>query len=130
MSHAEIDECLTLSHGGNITFPEVVMKLASCGIERYLVDLVGLQNFYYDCQDKIHMRKVAFRGPAIAQKFDATAIKSAIADIQQGKIKYLEFLHRIMKAGCCHYEVFIVGRMVIYFGRDGSMHVERFPASS
>lgn len=130
MSRDEIDECLTLSHAGKITFPEVVRRLAAGGIERYLVDLVGQQNFYYDSHDKVHARKVAFEGTAIAPKFDAVAVKSAITDIQQGKIDYLHFLQCIMQAGCCHYEVFILGRMVIYFGRDGSMHVERFPVAS
>lgn len=127
MSNDTINECLALSHSGKITFPEVMMKLASCGIERYLVDLVGLQNFYYDSHGKIYARKVAFEGSAIAKKFDADAVKSAIVDIQHNRIDYPKFLHRIMAAGCCHYEVFILGKMVIYFGRDGSMHIEKFP---
>jgi hypothetical protein len=32
-----------------------------------------------------------------------------------------------MEAGCSHYEVFISGKKAIYFGRDGSQHIELFP---
>jgi uncharacterized protein YbcV (DUF1398 family) len=42
-------------------------------------------------------------------------------------IQYREFLQRVMAAGCSHYEVFITGKQAIYFGRDGSYHIEKFP---
>ena len=63
-------------------------------------------------------------------QLDAAAVAATIKDIQQGRIKYREFLRRIMEAGCSHYEVFITGRQAIYLGRDGSQHIERFPQAA
>ncbi len=105
MNNSIIREYTDRSLAGNITFPEVVQKLKSVGTERYIADLIGNR---------------------VAREFDGGAVKSAIVDIQQGRINYREFLNRIMSADCTHYEVFITGMQAIYFGRDGSQHVERF----
>ena len=124
-----INECTSLSLAGKITFPEVVMKLSANGVERYIADLVGKLKLSYGAQGEFHQTSLIFDdAPMIAQNFDEDAVKSDIKDIQQQKINYLAFLHRIMEAGCCHYEVFIKGSKAIYFGRDGSFHVENFPS--
>ncbi len=122
-----IKECTALSLAEQITFPEVVMRLAGTGVERYIADLVGQQKLTYGINGEICIGALPYDGPAIPLHFDAAAIALAIKDIQQGRIKYREFLHRIMESGCSHYEVFISGRQAIYFGREGSHHIERFP---
>ena len=40
----------------------------------------------------------------------------------------VEFLRRIMQAGCASYRVFFGGRKAMYFGRDGAFYTEPFPA--
>lgn len=122
-----IKECTALSLAEQITFPEVVMKLAQAGVERYIADLVGRQKLSYGASGETHIGALAFDGPEIPKAFDAAAVAATIKDIQQGRIKYSEFLRRIMEAGCSHYEVFITGRQAVYFGRDGSQHIEKFP---
>lgn len=122
-----IKECTEKSLAEQITFPEVVMKLAAGGVERYIADLTGQQKLSYGVDGAVHTGALVFNGPQIVMQFDGEGVKSAITDIQQGRIKYREFLHRIMAAGCSHYEVFITGRKAIYFGRDGSQHIELFP---
>lgn len=122
-----IKECIALSLSEKITFPEVVMKLSGAGVERYIADLVGQQKFSYGANGETHTGELMFDGPAIPAQMDASVVASTIKDIQQGRIKYCEFLRRIMEGGCSHYEVFITGRQVVYFGRDGSQHIERFP---
>jgi uncharacterized protein YbcV (DUF1398 family) len=122
-----IKECTAQSLAEQITFPEVVMKLAGAGVERYIADLVGKQEFSYGVNSETYTGALAFDGVAIPEQLDAAAVVAAIKDIQQGRIKYREFLRRIMEAGCSHYEVFITGRQAIYFGRDGSQHIEKFP---
>ena len=122
-----IKECTALSLTEQITFPEVVMKLAGAGVERYIADLVGQQKLSYGANGKTHTGALPYDGPAIPAQLNATAVAATIKDIQQGRIKYREFLRRVMEAGCSHYEVFIIGRQAIYFGRDGSQHIERFP---
>lgn len=125
-----INECGALSLAGKITFPEVVGKLSAAGVERYIADLVGLQTLYYGTTDERHMACLSFSdASAVARTFDAAGVKNAITDSQQQKINYQTFLRRIMAAGCGHYEVYISGRKAIYFGRDGSQHIELFPTA-
>lgn len=126
MNNTILKECTERSLAGNITFPEVVQKLKAVGTERYIADLIGKRKTYFGDNDQTHSETVEFDGPPVAKEFDGGAVKSAIIDIQQGRINYREFLNRIMSAGCTHYEVFITGMQAIYFGRDGSQHVERF----
>lgn len=122
-----IEECIALSLSEQITFPEVVMKLSNAGVERYIADLVGKKKFSYGKQNKTHINELSFDSVNIPEQFNAAAIKQTIIDIQQARIKYQTFLRRIMEAGCTHYEVFIAGKKAIYFGRDGSQHIELFP---
>lgn len=105
-----IKECTALSLAEQITFPEVVMKLAGAGVERYIADLVGQQKLSYGTNGKTYTDALPYDGPAIPAQLDAAAVAETIKDIQQGRIKYREFLRRVMEAGCSHYEVFITGR--------------------
>ncbi len=123
-----IHETTVQAFEGKIHFGEVVMKLIAMGVERYHADLAGLQKTFYGKDGGTHIEKLALHGaPVIADKFDADAVRSTIKMSQQGQIKYPEFLKRVMKAGCLHYEVFIAGKQVIYFGRKGEFHIEKFP---
>ncbi|STX29706.1 Phage envelope protein [Legionella beliardensis] len=122
-----INECTELSFEGNIKFPDVIKQLAANKVERYLVDLVGKQKLNYGADNNVYTESLPLNGQAVSPTFDVAAIKSAILDSQQNKINYPDFLDRIIASGCSHYEVFITGRKVIYFGRDGSQHIELFP---
>ena len=123
-----LNEAVRLSLAGQITFPEVVRRLAETGTERYLVDLVGKRKLSWGQGGESHVAEFGYDGPDVPENLDAETVAATIKDIQQGRIKYTEFLDRIMRAGCSHYEVFISGRRAIYFGRDGSQHIELFPA--
>ncbi|MDX2073016.1 MAG: DUF1398 family protein [Alphaproteobacteria bacterium] len=125
-----IKECTSLSLAEQITFPEVVMRLAEAGVERYIADLVGKKKLSYGKQGETHMGELAFEDTAIPEQFDAKAVKQTITDIQQGRIQYRTFLRRIMEAGCAHYEVFITGHRAVYFGRNGAQHIEEFPKAA
>ena len=59
----------------------------------------------------------------------AASVIAALRAIQAGRISYLEFVRRIIEAGCVGYFVFIAGKRAIYLGRDGDMHVEHFPSA-
>lgn len=54
-------------------------------------------------------------------------IPAATRGAQAGRVKYLEFKRLSQVAGCASYTVWIAGRHVMYYGRQGKMHVERFP---
>ncbi len=124
-----IQECNEGSLSGKLTFPEVVRKLLMAGVERYIADLVGFQKLSYGLKGESHQSTLDFLdAPEIPDGFNANSIKEALTAIQQQKIDYPEFLRRIMIAGCTHYEVFLCGKQAIYFGRDGSHHIEKFPS--
>ncbi len=128
MDNNIIDDCISLSLQGKITFPEAVMRLAGSGVEYYIADLAGQKTTYFGVNDEVYSAALNLeKTPKIAKNFDEQAIKNAIADIQQSRINYPVFLERIMSAGCTHYEIFIHGRKAIYFGRRGEFHIESFP---
>lgn len=124
-----IEKCTALSLAGELTFSEALQRLAVAGNERYIVDLIDFKKISYGSEDETYTTSFNFTGPKVARKFDDKAVKDAILDIQQSKIDYQTFLRRIMTAGCCYYEVFIMGKKAIYFGRDGSFHIELFPSA-
>ena len=87
-----------------------------------------MRNTYYTADGAAYDEPLPLKGgPAIAPQFDQHAVAASIKSIQAGEIGYAEFLRRIMRSGCSHYEVFIAGRKVMYFGRDGDFHTEHFP---
>lgn len=130
MNTEVIKECISLSLAETITFPEVVMKMAGAGVERYIADLVGKKHFSFGKQGETHIAELVFDAITIPEQLDTATVQQTITDIQQGRIKYQAFLRRVMEAGCSHYEVFITGRRAIYFGRNGVLHIEEFPKAA
>lgn len=129
MNNQIIDHCMVQSLAGKMSFPEVVKNIAEAGAERYIVDLISFNKITYGLSNEYHDSKFKLAdGPEVPEAFDAEQVRTAIHNIQLQKIDYQTFLARIMKAGCCHYEVYIRGRKAIYFGRDGNFHIENFPS--
>jgi uncharacterized protein YbcV (DUF1398 family) len=128
MNTATITECMTLSFA-DTPFPQVVQRLIGAGVESYTADLIKLRNTYYDAGGEAFDEPLPLaERPSIAASFDSTAVAATVKAIQRGQIGYAEFLRRIMRSGCSHYEVFIAGRRAMYFGRDGEFYTEPFPA--
>lgn len=123
-----ISECMKLSFA-NTPFPEVVRRLAGAGVRSYNADLIRLRKTYYGARSESAEEPMPLAaGPGIADRFDSESVADTVLAIQQQRIGYAEFLRRIMAAGCARYEVFIDGRKAMYFGRNGDVHVEPFPA--
>jgi uncharacterized protein YbcV (DUF1398 family) len=128
MDNKIIDECSQLSLSEQITFGQVVQKLIVAGVQRYIANLVGLQKLHFGTKDETHNCSLKLNhNQTIDDSFDADKVRSAIIDIQHGRIGYQEFLRLIMEGGCTHYEVFLKGKKAIYFGRDGDFYIEAFP---
>lgn len=125
---AVMHECARLSDQGKITFPEVVSKLTQAGVERYHTDLCCDEHVYYMPNGETHVEPMDLPSQPIAAEFSDTGVDAAVRAIQRGEIQYMEFLRRIMEAGCVGYFVLLAGRQAQYFGRKGEMHVEKFPA--
>jgi len=129
MNTSTIAECMKLSFA-DTPFPQIVQRLVGAGVRAYHADLAALRNTYYgtdgeSCDEALLLAAT----PAIAGTFDKDTVAASVKAIQQGRIGYAEFLRDIMSAGCASYGVFIGGRKVMYFGRDGEFHTEHFPGA-
>ncbi len=127
MNADTIVECMKLSFA-DTPFPQIVQRLVGAGVKSYNADLVKLRNTYYGVSTEAYDETLPLQdGPTIAPTFDQQAVAASIKAVQKGEVGYAEFLRRIMRSGCSHYEVFIAGRKVMYFGRAGDFHTEHFP---
>ena len=113
----------------SVPFPEVIATLAKAGVETYYADLVRLEKTFYNgsgetCTHRLHLSDAG----KVAPVFSAPEVRALVTNIQQGRVGYPEFLRGIIAAGTMGYLVFIAGRRVLYFGRDGQSHLEVFPS--
>jgi uncharacterized protein YbcV (DUF1398 family) len=116
------------SEAGTITFPEVVAALAAANIEGYYKDLLRREVTYYLADGNTHAEPLTLPAHPVPAVFSQDALIAAIRAAQRDNVRYPEFIVRAMEAGTAAYRVFITGRRVIYFGRNGDMHIEHFPA--
>jgi uncharacterized protein YbcV (DUF1398 family) len=110
------------------TFPEVVGKLIAAGVERYHMDLVRNERTFY-LPDGTFEPVPTHKHPQAAGDFSARVVDAAVRASQSGEIQYQEFCRRIAEAGCVGYHVFIAGKRVVYYGRNGDQHIEYFPGA-
>lgn len=120
-------ECSSGSIDGSMTFPEVVSELAAVGCEQYHADLRRQEKVYYLPNGESCVEPLPTPSRSIAPTFSTDGIVAALRAVQAGQIRYVEFLARIIAAGCVCYFVYIAGRRAIYLGRNGDMHVEYLP---
>ncbi len=126
---AVIEQCASLSIEGKISFGDVVSRLMKIGLERYHADYTRHECTYYVPDGQTLVVPVKHPPQPIAEAFSAKGVEAAVRQAQRGEIFYPEFLKQTFAAGCVGYFVQITGRQVIYFGRDGEQHVERFPSA-
>jgi uncharacterized protein YbcV (DUF1398 family) len=129
MNTDAIAECMTQSFA-DTPFPQVIANLIGAGVRSYTADLSARRNTYYGTAGESFDEPLPLMASRpIVLTFDKGTVAATVSAIQQGRIGYAEFLQKIMAAGCASYSVFIAGRKVMYFGRDGDFHTENFPAA-
>ncbi len=124
-----IQQCAHGALHGVLTFPEIVGKLASIGVERYHADYSRQEITYYMPDNESIVVTTPHPLHIIAQGFSGANVGSAVRQSQRNEHSYLDFIRKTAEAGCVGYFVQITGRRVIYFGRDGESHVEYFPSA-
>jgi uncharacterized protein YbcV (DUF1398 family) len=124
-----IQECALGAMNGALTFPEIVGKLASVGVERYHADYPRQEITYYMSDEESLVVNTPHPLHPIAKDFSATSVEAAVRQSQRNEHSYLDFIRKTTAAGCVGYFVQITGRRVIYFGRDGDCHIEHFPSA-
>jgi uncharacterized protein YbcV (DUF1398 family) len=122
-----IRETLKASNEGRIHFGQVIDKLLEAGAESYSVDYrCGRVTYYMPCGKTLTL-ELEVAKTDIALEFNASGLKAAILGAQRGEIMYPEFKRISQEAGCIGYTVWIAGKHVTYYGRNGETHVEYFP---
>jgi uncharacterized protein YbcV (DUF1398 family) len=117
------------SLAGQLTFPQVVGMLAEAGVESYRVDFITHSDVFYLADGRTHAEPMPPTSAPVATDLDTAELAIIIRAAQADTLRYPEFVDRAIAAGVAAYQVFITGRKVIYFGRQGDVHVEHFPSS-
>ncbi len=122
-----LNDSVRASHAGTISFPEYIGRLSTLGVERYHTDYTRNEITYYLPDGDSHVVSVSHALEPLGTQFDASAVESAVRQSQRNEHTYADFVRKTMAAGCVGYFVQIQGARVLYFGRNGETHVERFP---
>jgi uncharacterized protein YbcV (DUF1398 family) len=126
-TRAIVQSTFEASNQGTIHFGQVIGQLVGAGVESYHVDYRSGRTTYYLPDGST--ADFSFERPQhnIADAFDGDAVRAAISGAQQARVMYPEFKKLSQRAGCVAYTVWIAGRHVVYLGRRGETHIERFP---
>ena len=122
-----IEKCAHQSHAGLLTFPEALARLIEVGVESYFADYRNQSTTYYLSSNQVCAVPMDMPLVEIPNSFNKDRVVSAIRGAQSDVVRYPEFLKLTMAAGCIGYIVWIAGRHVSYFGRQGEVHIEHFP---
>ena len=115
------------TQAGQLIFPEVVRRLMEVGVESYFCDAAAMQETLYFRDGQTHTAKMTLPHTRSRKSFPKTGIVAAVRGAQSDTIRYPEFMKQSAAAGVIAYWAFLTGRQVIYFGRKGEMHIEKFP---
>ncbi|HTV06946.1 MAG TPA: hypothetical protein VME86_16370 [Acidobacteriaceae bacterium] len=125
-----LEECSRRSAGESITFPEVVQKLITVGVEFYYADLYQhTKTYYFPSGEAYTTQSPELPNHPVSDRFSAEGVSAAVKMIQRGEIQYREFLRLIRAAGTASYAVYIAGKRAIYTGRQGDSYTEWFPGA-
>jgi uncharacterized protein YbcV (DUF1398 family) len=129
MNTQVIHEVTVATQESKITFPQAVRKLLEVGVESYYVDFIVGRKTYYLTSGETTAEPMILKLDAVAEEFSATDLVTAIRGAQADTVRYPEFVKRSTAAGVAGYHAFLAGRQVLYFGRKGEIHIEKFPGA-
>jgi uncharacterized protein YbcV (DUF1398 family) len=129
MNTKVIHEITVATQEGKLTFPQAVGKLLEVGVESYCVDFAAGRKTYYATTGETVTEPMILKLDSVAEEFSGADLVVAIRGAQADTVRYPEFVKRSTAAGVAGYWAFLTGKQVIYFGRKGEMHVEKFPGS-
>lgn len=129
MNAQVIHEVNAATEEGKMTFPQVVGKMLEAGIESYFVDFIAGRKTCYATTGETVTEPMILKLDPVAEEFSTDALVAAIRGAQADTVRYPEFVKRSTAAGVAGYWAFLTGKQVIYFGRKGEVHIERFPGA-
>lgn len=115
---------------GTMAFPEVAASLLKAGVESYHVDYIARRKTFYGADGDMASTAIDYENlPPVTEDFQPESVRAAIRDSQLNGQKYRDFTRRVMEAGVQGYIVFLRGKRVTYWGRQGDQHTEWFPGA-
>jgi uncharacterized protein YbcV (DUF1398 family) len=127
--HAAIERAIDIRPkvGG---FPHLAETLRRAGVTRNLWFLPACQAVYLTTLGPVvNQHPPLVSGMVDVPRFDRNAIILALRTNQAGNSTFPEFLASAWSAGIVRYEVDFAERTVSYFGIDGEVYVEAYPAA-
>jgi uncharacterized protein YbcV (DUF1398 family) len=112
-----------------ITFPEILATLQKEGVESYHVDFLRNEYRYYARNGESFVTDVALVHDGVAPEFSAEKLEYINKRVLAGQAWYPDFVMEGAAAGCAYDIVYLYGKKVRYFGRDGDEHIQYFPGS-
>lgn len=129
MNNALVQELVEKALARKIAFPEILATLAKEGIESYHVDFLRNEVRYYASDGESLVVNALFVHQGVAGEFSAESLDAINRRVQVGQASYADFVREGTAAGCACYVVYLNGKLVRYFGRDGGEHIQYFPGS-
>lgn len=129
MNDALIQELIEKALARKITFPEILAILNKEEVESYHVDFVRNEVRCYTKGGESFAVNAPFVHQGVSDDFSAEKLEAINRRVQSGHASYADFVREGTAAGCAYYIVYLNGRLVRYFGRDGGEHVQYFPGS-
>jgi uncharacterized protein YbcV (DUF1398 family) len=129
MNKAIIQELIAKALKRQIAFSELLVALANEGVESYQVDFLRNEFRYYATNGSSFVTEVALVHDGVVAEFSAENLQRINERVQSGEAGYADFVREAPAAGCACYIVFLNGKNVRYFGRDGGEYIQVFPAT-
>ena len=129
MNHAVIQDLISKALTRQITFAQILASLAEEGVESYHVDFLRNEFRYYARSGESLVTGGALEHGEVAAEFSAERLERINQKVQVGQAAYPDFVKEGTAAGCAYYLVYLNGKKVRYFGRDGGEYVQAFPGS-
>ncbi len=110
-------------------FPYLAETLRRAGVTRNYWYLPACESLYLTAKGPVVMQGTPLlSGNADVPRFDRDALIVALRTDQAGKSTFPEFLMASWRAGVVRYDVDFIARTCTYFGCEGEMYVEDYPA--
>ena len=114
---------------GELTFPDIVGRLAAIGVERYHADYSRQEITYYLPDGDSLVVAASHPAHATAIEFSSSAVAAAVRQSQLNEHTYLDFIRTTMAAGCVGYFV-RSGPLRDLFRPQGGESCGAFPSST
>src|SRR5271154_6855921 len=129
MNRATIFDLIDKALARTITFPEIIATLIKEDVESYHVDFLRNEFRYYASSGEAFVAPVALVHDAVAAEFSVEQLQAINQRGESGLAGYVDFVIEAPAAGCACYIVYLNGKKVRYFGRNGGEHIQYLPSA-